>query len=152
MSEHLNFFVPIINAPFKIKSVGMSFIASPHNYEAGGYFQRRKAFIVTNGFSFFKKKFSVSEVSVELRNYKVKPFQKGFLGVSLEYEGNKYLVDNYLDGSTRLKSKTNRAINKSDDLLGAVKNQLQLLCNLAEKIDNGEIKCDSLLENSSDIN
>lgn len=147
MSACTNLFVPLINAPFKAKSEGAGTMRI-YCYEAIGNFQGRKVFIVTPGFRFFRKKFSLSQVSVEIHNYSAKLFQKGIGGIPVEYEGKKYAVDNWLDGTTRLKSMAIKEISESTNILESTKEHLQLLCNLADKIDNGEVKHKSLVRKS----
>lgn len=142
MKQYANFFVSLINAPFQLVKLEQHYW-----YEAKGYFQQRKAFIITSGFRLFRKKFIITELSVELQNYYLRPFSRGLYGTPISYGNKKYAVNMwFLDGTTRLKTGMLREINSSPNIQNAVQQHLGYLCELAEKIDSGQMKFGFLIE------
>ena len=140
MSEIADFFIPIIGSSLELQN-GYSY----YYYLAKGSFQNRDVFIATSSWGrFFRKQFI--EISVRLYNYRLKPFRIGSGGVHFQYEGKKYLVgSHYLaSGNDKLTSRI-KITNLNEELIKLIKGEFQNLCNIADKIDSGEIKYDFLL-------
>lgn len=140
--KYINFFIPIVGAPLEFKTFWEHYY-----YEAVGHFQNREAFVTTGGFVIFRKKLSI-DVAVQLRNYRLRPFQKGFLGgTPFQYEGKKYLIGGkyFITMAYNKLTRSIKIANMDDETFGLVKNEFQALCVLADKIDSGEIKYDFLI-------
>lgn len=143
IAKCIDFFIPIIGVPLKFKTIAFE----QYYYEAAGHFQNREALIATLGFRNFRKKLSV-DAAIKLQNYRLKSFQKGLGGTPFQYEGKNYMIGGryFLYANDKLTSRINIE-NFDDRILELIRNEFQALCNLADKIDNGEIKYDFLVNN-----
>ncbi|MFC1594126.1 hypothetical protein ACFL38_02240 [Candidatus Omnitrophota bacterium] len=111
-------------------------------YAADGHFQGWEIHIFGKKLGFLKGRFGVCSVFVVLKQYRYKSKRLGGSG-KLPSDGKVYFIR---QNQLWMSQKEIKTINQSRDIAQAVKVGLEGLCRVAQKVDSGEINCDSLVE------